>query len=138
MKVFNTWSCVVLALAAVQISSAQQQEAGRFAARDGYDQADFGTKALTIKTRSGSKSLRVSLSKIRVESRKTAAISLPKQGTALLQHAAGTANVSAGGERFAPLEGEWMRLTLPAELRVGTEDDSILMDLIVVEEAAAK
>lgn len=140
MKAFGTktmsrWISAALLLVTVQISSAQQQNTGQFATREGYDQADFGTQVLTIKTKSGNKSLRVSLSKLRVaENRKTVAVLLPKQGTALLQHAAGTANISVGNERFSPLEGEWLRLTLPTDLRVGIEDDSILMDLIVIED----
>jgi hypothetical protein len=138
MKPLSRWISVVSLLVAAQISSAQQQNDGRFITRDGYDRADFGTRVLTIKTRSGNKSLRVSVSKLRMaESRKTVAIRLPQQGTALLQHAAGTANVSVGNERFSPLEGEWLRLTLPTNLRVGIEDDTILMDLIVIEDAPA-
>ena len=69
------------------LSSVQQQERGRFAARDGYEQADFGSQVLTIKTRNGNRLLRVSISKLRVaEARKAAAIRLPQEGTALIQH----------------------------------------------------
>ena len=136
MKALNKWWCLALLIATVPLSSAQQQERGRFTARDGYEQADFGSQVLTIKTRNGNKSLRVSTSKLRVsDSRKTAAIRLPQEGIALVQHAAGTAHVSVAGERFDPLEGEWVKLTLPAGLRVGTDDDSVLMDLIVIEDA---
>jgi hypothetical protein len=136
MKALSRWISVALLLIAVQISSAQEQNAGRFVAREGYDQADFGSQVLTIKTQTGTKSVRVSLSKLRVaESRKTATIRLPQQGLVLLQHAAGTANVSVGTERFSPFEGEWLRLTLPTDLRIGIEDDSILMDLILIEDA---
>jgi hypothetical protein len=136
MKAMTKWICMVLAVAAVSLSSAQQQDRGRFTARDGYEQADFGSQALTIKTRSGNKSLRVSLSKLRIaESRKTSAIRLPQAGTALVQHAAGTAHVNVAGERFDPLEGEWLRLVLPADLRIGTDEDSVLLDLIVIEDA---
>ncbi len=53
---------------------------------------------------------------------------------ALLQHAAGTAKFVAGREKFAPLEGEWLRLPLPAQFSLGTDNDSITLDLIVIEE----
>ena len=137
MKALSRWSFVALLLAAVQLSSAQQQNAGEFVKREGYDQADYTTQTLTVKTRNGNKSVRVSMSKIRVsESRTTATIRLPQQGTALLQHAAGKANVSFASERFSPLEGEWLRLMLPTDLRVGIDDDTVLMDLIVIEDTA--
>ena len=134
MKTSHRWIVVALLLT-VQISSAQQQNIGRFVNRDGYEQADFGSRVLTFKTRSGNKSVRVTLSKLRLAgSRKTVSIRLPQQGTALLQHAAGTVHMTVGKERFDPLEGEWMRLTLPVDLRVAIDDDSVLMDLIVIED----
>ena len=136
MKGIHKWCYLVLMIALVPVSTAQKQERGLFTQRDGYEQADFGSQVLTIKTSSGSKTLRVSLSTLRVvENRKTASIRLPSQGIALLQHAAGTAHVSVAGERFDPLEGEWLRFVLPADLRIGVDDDSVLLDLIVVEDA---
>jgi hypothetical protein len=136
MKAINKWCCLALLIATIPISSAQQQERGRFAQREGYEQADFGSQTLTIKTPNGNKSLRISISKLRVvENRKTASIRLPSQGTALMQHAAGKAHVSVAGERFDPFEGEWLKFALPADLRIGVDDDSVLLDLIVVEEA---
>ena len=136
MKAINKWCCLALLLAAIPTSSAQQQERGRFAPRDGYEQADFGSQILTIKTSNGNKSLRISISKLRVvENRKTASIRLPSAGTVLVQHATGRAHVSVAGERFDPFEGEWLRFPLPADLRIGVDDDSVLLDLIVIEEA---
>jgi hypothetical protein len=139
MKTLSRWSSVALLLATMQLSSAQQQNTGELVKRDGYDQADYGTQVLTIRTRNGTKSVRVSVSKLRMaESRKTTTIRLSQQGTALLQHAAGKADVNVAGERFSPLEGEWLRLTLPTELRIGVDDDSLLMDLIVIEDSPAR
>jgi len=134
MKIIK-WCCLALLIATIPISSAQQQERGRFAQRDGYEQADFGSQILTIKTPKGSKSIRLSISTLRVvENRKTASIHLPSQGTVLMQHAAGRAHVSVAGERFDPFEGEWLKFALPADLRIGVDDDSVLLDLIVLEE----
>jgi hypothetical protein len=56
MKAFNKWCCLALLIATIPISSAQQQERGRFAQREGYEQADFGSQVLTIKTASGTRS----------------------------------------------------------------------------------
>src|SRR5215510_13989408 len=136
MKAINKGFCLAFLIAAIPISSAQQQERGRFTPRDGYEQADFGAQVLTIKTPGGTKSLRISYSKLSVvQNRKTAAIRLPSEGTVLLQHAAGRAHVSVAGERFDPYEGEWLRFALPADLRIGVDDDSVLLDLIVIEAA---
>ena len=40
----------------------------------------------------------------------------------------------AGRERFEPLEGEWLRLPLPAEISIGTDNDTVQLDLILIEE----
>ena len=135
MNAIYKWCCLALLIATIPMSSAQQQERGRFTQRDGYEQAEFGSQVLTIKTPNGVKSLRLSISALRVvENRKTASIHLPPQGTVLVQHAAGRAHVSVAGERFDPFEGEWLKFALPADLRIGVDDDSVLLDLIVVEE----
>jgi len=136
MKANNKWYCLALLIVIVPLSSAQQQERGLFAQREGYEQADYGSQVLTIKTASGSKSLRLSISAVRVvANRKFASIRLPSEGMALLQHAGGRAHVSVAGERFDPFEGEWLRFSLPADLKIGVDDDSVVLDLIVVEEA---
>ena len=136
MKAINKWCWLALLIAAIPISSAQQQERGRFAQRERYEQADFGSQVLTIKTPNSNKSLRLSISKLRVvENRKTAFIRLPSEGTALVQHGAGRAHLSVAGEQFDPFEGEWLKFALPTDLRIGVDDDSVLLDLIVIEEA---
>ena len=110
---------------------------GSFAPRDGYDEANFGGQTVTLETRAGKKTLHVSLAKLRVTQTGTmAAIKLPATGLALIQHTAGIGEIAVGNEKFVPLEGEWLRLPLPAELSVGTDDDSLLLDLILVEERA--
>ena len=136
MKVTTRWIGLALLIAMIPFSSAQQPERGRFASHEGYEQSDFGSQVLTFKTAAGNKSLRVTLSMLRVvENRKTASIRLPAQGMALVQHAAGRAHLSVAGEKFDPLEGEWLRLALPADLRIGVDDDSVLLDPITIEDA---
>jgi hypothetical protein len=134
----NTFSLrfVVAALLAMLAGSAGGQRDDRtFQARDGYEEARFGSQEVTIKTRDGTRTLRVSLAKLRVaQTAKVATIKLPGAGLALLQHAAGSVKLVAGGERFEPLEGEWLRLPLPAEVGIGTDNDTILLDLILIQE----
>ena len=125
----------LLALAPATVP-AQERDPATFQPRQGYEQKTLGGVELKITTREGPKTVRLSLHKLRIvgggpETR----LQLPGRGLALLQHRAGEARVGLGGaERFVPLEGEWMRLPLPARLGVGTEDDSVLMDLILIEE----
>ncbi len=129
---------VVATLLAMLVGSAGgQQDRASFQPRDGYEEALFGGGDVTIKTRDGTKTLHISLAKLRVaQTGKMAAIRLPGAGLALVQHTAGNAKIVAGREKFEPLEGEWLRLPLPAELSLGTDDDTILFDLILIEERA--
>jgi hypothetical protein len=113
----------------------QKEDRAPFQFRDGYEEARFGSADVTIKTRDGAKTLHVSLAKLRVaQTEKPAAIRLPGVGLALLQHSAGSAKVVAGRESFEPLEGEWLRLPLPAEVSIGTDNDTVQLDLILIEE----
>lgn len=106
-----------------------------FELRDGYEEARFGGGDVTVKTRTGARTLHVSLAKLRVaQTTKRAMIRLPGTGLALLQHTAGTAKVFVGRESFEPLEGEWFRLPLPAAFDLGTDNDTIQLDLILIEE----
>lgn len=125
---------VLLALIAV-VAGGQRDDRAPFQFRDGYEEARFGSGDLTIKTRNGAKTLHVSLARLRVaQTAKPAAIRLPGAGLALLQHGAGTAKVVVGRESIQPLEGEWLRLPLPAEFSIGTDNDTIQLDLILIEE----
>lgn len=129
-------AAALLALAATP-PGAQQRERATFEPRKGgYEAKTLGTVELEVSTRDGPRAVRLSLLKLRiVGGERNAQVQLPSRGLALLQHRAGEAEVGLGREkRFVPLEGEWMRLPLPTRLAVGTEDDSVLMDLIVIEE----
>jgi hypothetical protein len=106
-----------------------------FRSRDNYDESRFGSYTVTIKTTRGEKALRVSFAKLRVVAGKgPATIKLPERGLVLLQPTAGAAQMQIGREKFAALEGEWLRLPLPTTLIVSTDDDSILMDALLIEE----
>lgn len=127
----------VLLAALTGLADAQREDRAPFLPRDGYEEARFGGEDVTIKTRDGSKMLHVSVAKIRIaQTAKPAVIHLPGAGLALFQHAAGRAKVVAAREQFEPLEGEWLRLPLPAELSIGTDEDTLVLDLILVEERA--
>lgn len=121
----------LLGLAAAPLA-AQERQQRTFEPRKGYEQKTLGAVELEVGTREGPKTVRLSLLKLRiVGGQRTTEVQLPPGGLALLQHRAGDAEVGLGGaNRFAPLEGEWMRLPLPGRLVIGA-DDSVLMDLIV-------
>ena len=128
-------TALMLVAAAALWSDNQQHDAGVFRSHDGYEEASFGARDLVIKTRAGRKSLRVTLSTLRLtDSGKNAAIKLPGAGTALLQYSAGDATIQAGKEKFEPMEGEWLRLALPSDFRIGVGKDTVLLDLILIEE----
>jgi hypothetical protein len=117
---------------------AQDARSGVFLQRQGYEQAEFNVQTLKFKARGGEKTVRVTVSKVRVsEAAKDVPIELPKRGLALVQHAAGKVTVATDQETFEPLEGEWLRIPLPATLRVTTEKDTALIDLVVIEEIEA-
>lgn len=109
--------------------------ANTFQRREGYEEARYGAQDVVVRTRTGERTMRVSFSKLRVVERgRMMPVSLPGTGLALIQYTAGQGKFSAGAESFAPLEGEWLRLPLPAEFSIGTDDDTVLADVIVVED----
>ncbi len=126
---------VMLIAAAALSSDNQQGNAGVFRSHDSYEEASFGAREVVIKTNAGQKSVRVALSTLRLtDSGKTTTIKLPGAGIALLQHLAGDATIQAGKEKFEPMEGEWLRLALPSDFRIGVGKDTVLLDLILIEE----
>ena len=117
---------------------AQETRSGVYQKRQGYDQAELNVQTLKFKGRDGEKTVRVTLSQVRVsEAANNVPVELPNRGLALVQHAAGKVAVATGQETFQPLEGEWLRIPLPATLRLSTEKDTALIDLVVIEEVEA-
>lgn len=126
---------LMLVAAAALSSDNQQGDTGVFRPHNGYEEASFGAREVVIETPAGQKALRVALSTLRLtDSGKTTAIKLPSDGIALLQHFAGDASIQAGEEKFQPMEGEWLRLALPSDFRIGVGKDTVLLDLILIEE----
>ena len=114
---------------------AQEARSGVYLKRQGYEQAELNVQTLKFKASGGEKTVRVTVSKVRVsEAANNVPIELPKRGLALVQHAAGKVTVATDQETFEPLEGEWLRIPLPATLRLTTEKDTALIDLVVIEE----
>jgi hypothetical protein len=134
LSLLGVAGALLISLSAV----AQEPRSGVFLKRQGYEQAEFNVQTLKFKARGGEKTVRVTVSKVRVsEAANNVAIELPKRGLALLQHAAGKVTVATDQETFEPLEGEWLRIPLPATLRITTEKDTALIDLVVIEEIEA-
>jgi hypothetical protein len=127
--------CLTLLVMLAVPAAGQRDESQSFRARDGYEEASFGSQEVAIKTARGEKKVRVSLSKLRVAQQgKQVAVKWPGAGLLLLQHGAGEITVTSGKEKFEALEGEWMRFVLPADVSLSTGDDSALLDLILIEE----
>lgn len=125
-------------LGLLAMTAQAQQDDHSFQRREGFEEARFGSDEVTIKTRSGEKTLRVSFSQLRVaDAGKAAKISLPGSGLALVQQGSGRVKVAAGRDRFEPIEGEWLRLPLPAEFSLGSDRDTVLLELITIEESGA-
>jgi hypothetical protein len=128
-------TALMLAVAAALSSDNQQRDARVFRSHDAYEEASFGARDVVIKTRAGRKSLRVALSTLRLtDFGKNTTIKLPGGGIALLQHLAGDATIQAGTEKFEPVEGEWLRSALLSDFRIGVGKDTVLLDLILIEE----
>jgi hypothetical protein len=137
MKTLHGSRITTIALLAIATVAAHAQDAGRmpFRSLGDYDEARFGTQSVTIRTGGSSKTVRVSFGKLRVaQTRKPAVVEFRSSGLALLQHTAGTAKIAVGRERIEPMETEWMRLVLPGKLTLATDDDTITIDLILIEE----
>jgi hypothetical protein len=75
------------------------------------------------------------LKKLRVDGgQKGVRIPLPEKGFVVLQHRAGELALTINEKRSEPREGEWLTVPLPASVVLATEDDSVLIDLIILEE----
>jgi len=117
------------------LAQRETANANAFQRREGYEEARYGAQDIVVRTRTGNRTMRVSFSKLRVVERgRMVPVKLPGPGLALIQYTAGQGKFAAGAESFAPLEGEWLRLPLAAEFSIGTDDDTVLADMIVVEE----
>jgi hypothetical protein len=136
MKILISRLSVVMLLAFLAvISVGQNEERTSFQQRGDYEEAHFGGGDVTIKTRAGTKNLHVSLSTVRVaQTEKPATLRWSSHGLALLQHATGAKNITVGKESFEPLESEWLRVPLPAEFSIGTDNNTVLLDVILIEE----
>src|SRR5262249_18487408 len=100
-------------------ADAQREDRAPFQPRDGYEEAPGGGEDVRTKPREGTRTPPVRTARLRVAQTAKRAITLLRGGgPALFQHAAGKAKVVAAGEKFEPLEGEWLRLPLPAELSI--------------------
>lgn len=134
-RAFILLTVAIGALLLVESSCAQQTTSGAPVDKGGYRELSLFEGSTTIQTRSGPKRVRIVLSKLEIESGgRSARIELPPRGTAMFQHRAGELLATVDNERFSPLEGEWLTIDLPATLVFVTEDDSVIVDLILIDE----
>ncbi len=89
---------------------------------------------VTFSTPAGERTLRVTLKQLQLDGHARVELTLPEEGMVVLQHRAGDVKLAADRTEFEPLEGEWMTIDLPEDVTLSTEDDTALVDAIVVSE----
>jgi len=97
-------------------------------------ESPFFDGEVTFSTPGGERTLKVALKQLQMHGGARVELPLPEKGMLLLQHRAGDVKLSAGRTEFKPIEGEWMTIDLPEGVTLSTEDDSALVDAIVVSE----
>lgn len=100
----------------------------------GYDERVAVRGQTTIRTREGRKSVGVTVSKIAVTGGKVVTLELPEKGFAIFQHRAAEVEIRINNTRRELREGEWITVPLPAKVVIATEDDTALLDAIIVTE----
>jgi hypothetical protein len=108
--------------------------AGTMAQQRGYDQRVAARGTITIRTTRGPKALGLTVTKISVPGGTTATLELPEKGMIILQHRAGDVTLTTGETKRRLQEGEWVTIALPARVVLTPEDDTALLDAIVVAE----
>src|SRR5262249_35341981 len=137
MKHACRWVATALLASLLLPAGAQREDRSPFTSLDGYDEARFGGETLTVTSRGVARKGRVSFIRLRVAPpAKPAVVRLPGSGLALVQHGAGEAKVTTTvGQSFEPLPSEWLRLPLPNELRIAIGNDTVVLDLILVQDS---
>ncbi len=125
----TTIAATVLGLTLFAGATAQQPKPQR-----GYDQRVALRGTTTIRTLRGPKRLDVTVAKIAVPGGGNATLELPEKGMVILQHRAGDVTLTIGDTKRRLQEGEWVTIALPAKVTLTPEDDTVLLDAIVVAE----
>jgi hypothetical protein len=99
-----------------------------------YDQRVALRGTTTIRTTQGPRTVGVTVSKIAVPGGVVATLELPEKGMVILQHRAGDVMLTVGETKRRLQEGEWVTIALPAKVTLTPEDDTALLDAIVVAE----
>jgi len=94
---------------------------------------EFFGGEVTINTRDGPRTLQVNLAQFRLDGGEQIDMPLPATGMVLIQHRSGDVVFASEQTRFEPTEGEWVTLDLPSALRLSSDDDSVLVDVVVIE-----
>ena len=110
-------------------ATAQQPDSKR-----GYDERVALRGTTTIRTSQGPKTVGVTVAKISVPGGGRATLELPEKGMVILQHRAGDVTLTIGGTKQRLQEGQWVTIALPATVVLTPEDDTALLDAIVVAE----
>jgi len=136
MKHVSRWVAAALLATVLGPANAQHEAPSPFRTGDGYDEARFGGETLTVTTRGVAKKVHVSFMRLRVAPPgKPVVVRLAGTGLALVQSGAGKSRLTASSQSFEPLVGEWLRLSLPTELGITIDNDTVQLDLILVRES---
>ncbi|MGR9099450.1 MAG: hypothetical protein ACU826_02675 [Gammaproteobacteria bacterium] len=136
-KIIKLIKAVIVVIGIYSFSAfAQEQYDGRFRpTKSGIDVATFSEADLHVEKKADAETTKVSILKLRISEGGEAKelLNLPEKGYVFLQHKAGDVVVIAGDRRYEPFEGEWMTIPLPQRIAFEVEDDSVLLDAIVLE-----
>ncbi len=138
MTLRTLWSSAavcMLVLLARAVSAQPPAQPATAAPPAAYTEAVAFEGKATVHTRQGPKAVSIVMKKLGISGgRRSVPVPLPAKGLAIFQHRAGAVELTIGQTRRAPLEGEWLTVTLPETVIVTTADDSVLIDAIIVAE----
>ena len=122
------------AICACTVVGPIRAEPGKFVQNPGYESYPVFKNKLVIHGRNGPREVTVDIVKLRVEGGERGELAFEGEGLLLLQHRAGEIEFSIHDSEFEAIEGEWLRLSLPDDVRFSTEDDTALLDGIVIND----
>ena len=126
-------AAVALTMFLTASAQPQQPSKGGYGPR-GYEERVAVRGKTTIQTAAGPKSVDLTVESIAIPNGSTVKLDFPEKGFILLQNAGAAITISVGDVRRKPREGEWMSIPLPASIVLTTDDDTVVLEAIIVRE----
>lgn len=123
-------SVLVTAWLALAVGAVAQVQAPPVELRE----SPFFEGEIVVETQDGPRTLNVEIKQFQLDGNARIELELPASGMVMFQHRAGEVKLSSGPTEFVPLEGEWMTIDLPEQVTLSTEQDTALVDVILVRE----